>query len=686
MKRLIAFVTALICVLMLGCQFPDFRNMSPAGGTGDQSGLDYSVQGVPNATGVVSLQTDTATDSGNVVLEGMKAVFTHPVIIRVTGRAGGGDVDDDSFVLEVAVPEKPDVLLVMNRANGEKEIRPFTYDDSSRKMVFSVSYGEQISFIPATLDGAQAVECVAEASDQMLGNVGAGLGGLIDRLTSQTPTSRPFNVRVNDGHQILVQLNSSYFRKSTDWNYSCTYYVTTANKGTLVNDIFHPTIIASGSTSGLIRVSVPGSGVYTFTVKVRFRNKYRWWFFGWHYYWGSYQEVVRWRQDVIVETHALSDALRGQLANRYAPIVVWNYNEHYRPASLEYLFNKEEVDPALSGDVFKLTDERTRYLRKEDKFRTAYFNFGDVDRVLPYYGHRNAMIDFTTSHALNCRVRLRQKPGQPVVYYTFQERDQYDFIHYHFLYAYDLKSGSPSSPGYGSHVFDRESLVVVLHKTAHTPLYTIYGGHMSDSKFHYLGGNILDWKVNWENGRVKRDWASDSPVYSKITSGIAMDNDTIRAGTHPLAFIAEGSHAVYPYPGRYKSFIEEHAGCPWPDSPFTNPMIHASGWDMDQILLPPGAPAGAVNRYDLRDLGVGRITSSSWNRILAFSGWMIDVLGETNARFPPYTARETKPEAYFSGADTVAWRWISPYMRDRLEDLEGIIDEYYTVDDPFAPY
>lgn len=684
-------MTALICVMALGCQFPDFRNMSPVGAAaGDQAGLDYSVQGVPNAAAVAFLEQDKTTDSANIVLEGMKPVFPHPVMVTVTGRAGGEDAEDDSFVLEVAVPVKPDTLLVLNRATGEKEIRPFTYDDSVRKIYFSVSYGEQISFVPATLDGEQAVECVAEAPDQMLGNVGAGNTGFLDKIkelqTYDTPNIRPFNILVNDGQRILVQLNNSYFRKSTDWNYSCKYSVTTSNGGTTIRGILHPRTIASGSTSGVINVPVPGSGVYQFTIKVRFRNKYRWWFFGWHYYWGSYQEVVRWRQDVIVETHALSDVFRSQLANRYAPIVVWNYNEHYRPGSLEYLFNNEEIDSTLNGETFKLTDERLRYLGKEDKFKKAYFVFGDAERVLPYYGHRNAMIDFTTSHALNCRVRLRQKPGRPVVYYTFQERDQYDFIHYHFLYAYDLKSGSPSSPGYGSHVFDRESLVVVLHKTAHTPLYTIYGGHMSDSKFHYLGSNILDWKVNWENGRVKRDWASNSPVYSKITSGIAMDNDTIRAGTHPLAFIAEGSHAVYPYPGWYKSFIEEHAGCPWPDSPFTNPLLHASGWDADQILLPPDAPQGALKRYDLRDLGVGRITSSSWNGILAFSGWMIDVLGDTNARFPPYTTREKNPEGYFSGADTVAWRWISPYMRDRLEDLQGIIDDYYTVDDPFAPY
>ncbi len=54
--------------------------------------------------------------------------------------------------------------------------------------------------------------------------------------------------------------------------------------------------------------------------------------------------------------------------------------------------------------------------------------------------------------------------------------------------------------------------------------------------------------------------------------------------------------------------------------------------------------------YKLKDLELGTITSSrSWNRILSFSGYIVDIIGSKNAKFPPYTARELNIDKWVNG-------------------------------------
>ena len=239
-------------------------------------------------------------------------------------------------------------------------------------------------------------------------------------------------------------------------------------------------------------------------------------------------------------------------------------------------------------------------------------------------------------------------------------------------------------------------LVVILDKATHTPLYTVYGGHLANTTFAYCdyNYNLLDYTVNWRDGvfdqrvfwskgSLRRRWASSDTVQHEDLPSVQMDNDTIRAGNHPLVFIAEGSHAVYPYPGKYvTSVVEgfpgliEYAGMP----------SSGTSYALNQIMMPPSTPASNMQNYELRNLNTGRITSYSQNRYLAFSGWMVDVLGDNNARFPPYTTREQDPVAYCSNADTVAWDWIPGDMPDILNNLQGIIDDYVTVTDPLSPF
>ena len=65
------------------------------------------------------------------------------------------------------------------------------------------------------------------------------------------------------------------------------------------------------------------------------------------------------------------------------------------------------------------------------------------------------------------------------------------------------------------------------------------------------------------------------------------------------------------------------------------------------------------NPYVLKSLNLKNVTSDCKNEdnILAFSGSTVDVLGPTNATFPPFTDRE---EDYFSYADPNAPMFVMP--------------------------
>jgi hypothetical protein len=78
--------------------------------------------------------------------------------------------------------------------------------------------------------------------------------------------------------------------------------------------------------------------------------------------------------------------------------------------------------------------------------------------------------------------------------------------------------------------------------------------------------------------------------------------------------------------------------------------------------------------YELLDLGLDEATSFSWNRVLIFSGNLVDVPGSTNARFPPFTARESNPMSY--GAEATLWPVVEmpKSARDHMELLIELMD------------
>ena len=107
----------------------------------------------------------------------------------------------------------------------------------------------------------------------------------------------------------------------------------------------------------------------------------------------------------------------------------------------------------------------------------------------------------------------------------------------------------------------------------------------------------------------------------------------------------------------------------------------------------PSAPSKSsfppLPHYQLVNLGLDALTShidpdasdhDTHNAYLTFSGYWVDVAGTQNARFPPFTRKESEITDWVDGA--YAWDWsglpkryhdnnelILGYLRENLEDF-----------------
>jgi hypothetical protein len=138
-----------------------------------------------------------------------------------------------------------------------------------------------------------------------------------------------------------------------------------------------------------------------------------------------------------------------------------------------------------------------------------------------------------------------------------------------------------------------------------------------------------------------------------------------------LAAAARGSHGIYPIPGPYAvlkskvKILKEAAG----GNRVLVPPDMAGRLD-----LPADSAAVEIVPYALLDLGLDEATSLSWNRVLIFSGNLVDVPGGTNAGFPPFTAREAEPISY--GEEAFLWpvAKIPISARDHIELLKELLN------------
>lgn len=362
-----------------------------------------------------------------------------------------------------------------------------------------------------------------------------------------------------------------------------------------------------------IEVPVVKTGVYIFKVYTKGG------FFG-------RSENVVWLQKVFALAPAdskLSEEQKKSLAEQYTPVISMHKDELYFPVSLDYLTNQIEPDAQLAREPFILTNS---YGSKEEKFSYS-FNFSEIDSVLPHYGHAGSVLKSGLKSSSDSRLVSRYGKNNVTVYYSVFENPKYNeiYINYHFFYSYDPKNGTPAKPALAGHIFDRESMTVVLRSTTKNPISVFYGAHLPSQGMNELDTNGREVQERWFGGRVFVNWPK-----------------VIKNAGRPVPAVALGSHGIYPREANYGVYLNSGTATKVLEEP-------AGG---DRLLYPEfaeGVEKTATSYpYKLRNLSLDSVTSdcNNPNHLLAFSGATVDVLGSGNATFPPFTDREEDYNTY----------------------------------------
>lgn len=449
-----------------------------------------------------------------------------------------------------------------------------------------------------------------------------------------------FTVLENKNGKIKVQLNNftNLFNLTDAYNVKVTFEDLIIQDADGSNAFTNVTDVAAATVSKepfIVEVPVTRSGIYNFTLS-------------------DDGDKVFWKQKVFAidpEENTISKEEREMLAQKYAPVMEMSTGEETFPATLEYIFNKTEVDSQLNAEPFLITNKNTQsgflnMFSRGHKF-TVNFNYGEFDKVLPYYGNADSVIKSGLSNDKETRLRFRSGKNHLAVYYsvfehkktTFVTRDKtvkvvpmsspYIYINYHFFYAFDTKNGTINKPVAASHILDRESLTVVLNKSRQ-PVFVIYGAHLANQLMAQLdssGNRIQEWK----GGRA----------YLNMPK-VPTENGRI------LAVAAKGSHGIYPVKGMYAVALGENIS-----------LLKEPAGGGEKLYPAFEANAGQNPKYKLLPLGLENVTSNCNDgySVLAYSGAVVDVLGPTNAAFPPFTDREgdyknyTDPNMYMFDID-----------------------------------
>ncbi len=528
----------------------------------------------------------------------------------------------------------------------------------------------------------------------------SGKSGHMNRqIASNNSYGRPLEIIKNDGENLVIRVNKEMIKRDSSEKQSSDFilYYDIHFNGELVSDKDNSDCsnqVKCLQSINLLNLDSQENEWRTITLPIKKRGKYTVSFFREAYanliknkinfdkdsgfakklgrkLIASFSEVIRgvkdkgsktekntkktaitpvWVQDFFVEPpHSISDKKIHELAQKYAPITFMHSSEEYLPASLEYIFNEKDVSEKLNEEVFtiELSSSMSGEGYESIRSRSVKFPYKDVLEVLPFYGDREMVLSSSKVKVLptpSKETELRFRKGtkeDATVYYSYMENlnlfTKTAFINYHFLYPFDPKTGTAEKPAIAGHTFDRESVTIVLNLETMKPDFVIYGAHLANQLMSLLDRDNKKLQM-WLGGRVKQYW-NDIPKVD---------------GTHPIISKAQGSHGVYPIKGNYNVSMVLY------NSNSDNYSVDAlvEGADGKQILYPSEIKFNkeklAQNysknaSYKIKNLELGRITSYSWNRALAFSGDMVDVLGPSNAKFPPFTAREFNIEKYVLG-------------------------------------
>lgn len=435
-----------------------------------------------------------------------------------------------------------------------------------------------------------------------------------------------FNILENKGERIVVELGdfAEKFDLGVGYKYQVIYRGSKEDhEGVNTKYEANESVVKEGRSElskTRLEVSVENTGVYIFKVFMK----------GGFSLFGSKDNVV-WTQKVFAiapSERTLSAEQKENIARQFAPVMSMHKEELYFPVSMEYLTNQIDPDPELAKEPFLLTDsfsEKTKFSFK--------FPFSEINNILPYYGHSGSVLKSDLRSSTGSRLVSRYGKDNVTVYYSVFEnpKDKEIYVNYHFFYSYDPKNGTPAQPAAAGHIFDRESMTVVLNRSL-KPLHVFFGAHLPSQIMAELDaqGNLKRSEVGsiinrWKTGRVYVPW-----------------NDVLKNGGRPMPAIALGSHGVYPREGLYGVYLSEGSA--------TKVLSEPAGGN--RIVYPEFAEgfekSATSYTYKLKDLGLDNVTSGCDNphRILSFSGATVDVLGPGNATFPPYTDREEDFRSY----------------------------------------
>jgi len=430
-----------------------------------------------------------------------------------------------------------------------------------------------------------------------------------------------FNVVKNDPQEIVVELGNfaSFFKLSGKIKYKVMYRGSKLSKGP-AEEFVTEGEFSSDKTS----VRIPDKASKTFTVKKTGV-----------YYFTVFQKESSpiWKQKVfsvapitpLFAGHKpviLTEDEKVELAKKYAPVVSYHDQELYFPVSLPYLMNQVEPDPQLKTEPFLLTNKRVKELFSSKPTLNIPFNFEQMPNILPYYGHAESVLKSGLKTDSDTRLKTRYGKNHITVYYSIFEypNESEIYINYHFFYTYDPKNGTKDKNALPAHIFDRESMTVVVKSTSRSPLRVVYGAHLPSQIMGFKDGKGKPVQ-KWDTGRVYLNWRD-----VELNQG------------RPMPAVALGSHGIYPLKGNYAVYVNNS-----PNTPATLLDEPAGG---DKMLYPDFmtdfAKTPTSHPYKLEDLKLESLTSdcANANNILAFSGSTVDVLGPVNATFPPYTDRE----------------------------------------------
>jgi hypothetical protein len=412
---------------------------------------------------------------------------------------------------------------------------------------------------------------------------------------------RLFSVIENSGGRIVIRLGRMHHQYEM-------YLVSLYQGGKKIVDSLRVNL----AEGGFATFQVPENGYYRIDVTTP------------HISYEKNQTFVLWRQDVFAQHSSrslVSAEDRESLAKKFAPVVMYHDDEKYFPKTLSYLLNKEEPDALLNEERYNLVTP----------FGTHDIPFREIESTLPYVGDNRALLKPKNFNASRMKTRGEGKNSSAVYFSLIEDRSaSLLYLNYHFFYCFDPKTGNADHPGFGSHIFDRESMTVVLDAKTRQPVDVVYNQHQENQEV-----GILDEQMHvaqrWKKGRIRVPW-----------------NSAFKVGDHPIAAPARGSHAIYQSVGTYK--ILALGKIPLDFLPANEP---AGGFKNvirpENLVSRRGFPA-----YKLIDLSFYELTSSSPNRILAFSGFLVDVPGTVNAHFSPFLEREMLATAWVTEAATWA--------------------------------